>query len=61
MRAMPGQEGKGRCDGMGAASGMPANPFLSDQQVGDLVNFVREVAYPQRLPADIRDTVYPAR
>lgn len=41
------------------ASGMPANPALTDGQVADLVAFVREVGYPQRLPADVRDQVYP--
>lgn len=40
-------------------SGMPANPSLTDAQVADLVSFVRELGYPQRLPADVREKVYP--
>jgi mono/diheme cytochrome c family protein len=42
------------------ASGMPANPFLTGGEVADLVNFVREIGYPQRLPGDVREQVYPA-
>jgi mono/diheme cytochrome c family protein len=41
------------------ASGMPANPFLTADQVNDLVGFVREIGYPQRLPAGVREQVYP--
>jgi mono/diheme cytochrome c family protein len=43
-----------------AASGMPGNPFLNDEQVRDLANFVREAGYPARLPTDVRQQVYPA-
>lgn len=43
-----------------AASGMPGNPFLTDEQVRDLANFARDAAYPARLPADVRQQVYPA-
>ena len=41
------------------AVGMPANPTLTDGDVADLTNFVRDVGYPQRLPADVREAVYP--
>jgi mono/diheme cytochrome c family protein len=41
------------------AVGMPANPTLSDRDVADLANFVRDAGYPQRLPPDVREKVYP--
>lgn len=40
-------------------SGMPANESLTDAQVADLTLFVRELPYPNRLPPDVRDQVYP--
>ena len=40
------------------ASRMPGNPLLTEQQLWDLTNFVREVSQPVRLPADVRDQVY---
>lgn len=42
------------------AVGMPANPTLTDREVADLANFVRDLGYPQRLPPDVREVVYPA-
>jgi mono/diheme cytochrome c family protein len=41
-------------------SGMPANEQLTDEQVRDLALFVSELAYPNRLPPDVREQVYPA-
>ncbi len=40
-----------------AAANMPGSPGLSDAEVVDLVNFVRELAYPKRLPDDVRAAV----
>jgi mono/diheme cytochrome c family protein len=40
-------------------AGMPASSSLTDGQVADLVSFVRELGYPQRLPPDVREKVYP--
>ena len=40
------------------ASRMPGNPLLTEQQLLDLANFVREVSQPARLPADVREQVY---
>ena len=40
------------------ASRMPGNPLLTEQQLWDLANFVREVSQPARLPADVREQVY---
>ena len=41
------------------AAGMPANPGLTDEQVRDLVAFVRAVPFPPQLPAEVRAAVYP--
>lgn len=41
------------------ASGMPGNEQLTDEQVRDVALFVHELAYPNRLPPDIRERVYP--
>ncbi|HET6575714.1 MAG TPA: cytochrome c [Fimbriiglobus sp.] len=41
------------------ASGMPGNEQLTDEQVRDLALFVHELAYPNRLPPDVRGQVYP--
>ena len=41
------------------ASGMPGNEQLTDGQVRDLALFVYELAYPNRLPPDVREQVYP--
>ena len=41
------------------ASGMPANEQLTDEQVRDVALFVHELAYPNRLPPDVREQVYP--
>jgi mono/diheme cytochrome c family protein len=38
---------------------MPANPLMTDGQVRDVVNLVRELPFPNRLPADVREAVYP--
>lgn len=38
---------------------MPAHPMLSDEALRDVTRFVRELPYPQRLPPDVRDRVYP--
>jgi mono/diheme cytochrome c family protein len=40
------------------ASGMPASTTLSDEEVRDLVLFLRELPYPDRLPPDVRGQVY---
>lgn len=40
-----------------AAANMPGSPALSDAEVIDLVNFVRELPYPKRLPDDVREVV----
>ena len=42
------------------ASGMPATEQLTDEQVRDLALFVHEMAFPNRLPPDVREQVYPA-
>ncbi|HVK17029.1 MAG TPA: c-type cytochrome [Fimbriiglobus sp.] len=42
------------------ASGMPANEQLTDEQVRDVALFVSELAFPNRLPPDVRGQVYPA-
>jgi mono/diheme cytochrome c family protein len=42
------------------ASRMPGNEQLTDEQVRDLALFVSELAYPNRLPPDVRVQVYPA-
>jgi mono/diheme cytochrome c family protein len=42
------------------AVGMPANDQLTDEQVRDLALFVQELSYPNRLPPDVRERVYPA-
>jgi mono/diheme cytochrome c family protein len=36
-----------------AAANMPAVPALNDADLTDLTNFVRELPYPKRLPADV--------
>lgn len=42
------------------AANMPAVPTgTSDQDVADLVHFARELPFPQRLPDDVRQQVYP--
>jgi mono/diheme cytochrome c family protein len=43
------------------AVGMPAHapPQFSDRAVWDLVRFVTSAPYPERLPKDVRDVVYP--
>ncbi len=42
------------------AAGMPAAPAgLTDQEIADLVHFVRELPFPQRLPDDVRQQVDP--
>ncbi len=41
------------------AAGMPASPHLTDEQVRDLVTFVRDLGAPGRLPPDVRAEVYP--
>lgn len=42
------------------AANMPAAPSgLTDQEIADLVHFVRELPFPQRLPDDVRQQVYP--
>jgi len=42
------------------AANMPAAPTgLTDQDVADLVHFVRELPFPQRLPDDVRQQVNP--
>ena len=42
------------------AAGMPAAPVeLTDQDIADLVHFVRELPFPQRLPDDVRRQVEP--
>ncbi|MGL6096886.1 MAG: cytochrome c, partial [Fimbriiglobus sp.] len=41
------------------AAGMPANPLLADDQVRDLVAFLRDLPAPPRLPDDVRARVYP--
>lgn len=38
---------------------MPASPALTDDQVRDVVAFLRALTAPPRLPADVRDRVYP--
>jgi mono/diheme cytochrome c family protein len=38
---------------------MPASPDLTDVQVRDVVAFLRALPAPPRLPADVRDRVYP--
>jgi mono/diheme cytochrome c family protein len=40
-----------------AAANMPGAPTLTDAEVTDLVNFVRELPYPKRLPDDVRREV----
>jgi mono/diheme cytochrome c family protein len=40
-------------------SGMPAVTALSDDQIWDLVRFVRALPYPAQLPPDVRGRVYP--
>jgi len=40
-------------------SGMPAHPSLKDDQVWDLVWFVRAAPFPRELPDDVRMKVYP--
>jgi mono/diheme cytochrome c family protein len=41
-------------------SGMPAAPgTLKDEDVWDVVNFLRVLPYPDRLPTEIKDQVYP--
>ena len=40
-------------------SGMPAHPSLKDDQVWDLVWFVRAAPFPRELPDDVRSKVYP--
>ena len=40
-------------------SNMPAPVGLSDAQFWDLVNFVRALPYPDRLPENVRAVVYP--
>jgi mono/diheme cytochrome c family protein len=40
-------------------SGMPAHPSLKDDQVWDLVWFVRATPFPRELPEDVRSKVYP--
>lgn len=40
---------------------MPAHPMLTDAELRDVVRFVRELPYPQRLPPDVRDAVYPPK
>ncbi|MCU0702377.1 MAG: cytochrome c [Fimbriiglobus sp.] len=43
-----------------AAAGMPAAPAgLNDQDLADLVHFVRELPFAERLPDDVRREVYP--
>jgi mono/diheme cytochrome c family protein len=39
-------------------SNMPAPTGLSDQQFWDLVNFVKAMPYPDRLPEDVKAKVY---
>ena len=46
-----------RCGIPGTA--MPANPGLTDDQVRDVVAFLQALPAPPRLPADVRDKVYP--
>jgi mono/diheme cytochrome c family protein len=42
------------------AANMPAVPVeLTDQDIADLVHFVRELPFPQRLPDDVRRQVEP--
>ena len=42
------------------AANMPAAPVgLTDQDIADLVHFVRELPFPQRLPDDVRQQVNP--
>ncbi len=42
------------------AANMPAAPSgLTDQDIADLVHFVRELPFPQRLPDDVRQQVTP--
>jgi mono/diheme cytochrome c family protein len=40
-------------------SNMPAPIGLSDKQFWDLVNFVKAMPYPDRLPGDVKVKVYP--
>lgn len=40
-------------------SNMPAPTGLSDAQFWDLVNFIKALPYPDRLPQDVKATVYP--
>lgn len=42
-----------------APVGMPAHPEMPERQVWDLVRFVLAAPYPDRLPDDVRDVVYP--
>jgi mono/diheme cytochrome c family protein len=39
-------------------SNMPAASSLNDQQTWDVVNFLRALPYPDRLPADVKPKVY---
>jgi mono/diheme cytochrome c family protein len=39
------------------AANMPSAATLNDDEVRDLVNFVRELPYPKRLPDDVRSEV----
>ena len=40
---------------------MPVNNSLTDEQVWDLVTFIRNLPYPAMLPEDIRKDVYERR
>lgn len=42
-----------------AAVGMPAQPTLTDREVWDLVEFVKTLPTPTKLPADVRAVIYP--
>jgi mono/diheme cytochrome c family protein len=41
-------------------SNMPAPAALTDDQVWDLVQFLRALPYPDRLPADVKARAYPS-
>lgn len=40
-------------------SGMPSSEKLSEDQIWDLVHFVRALPFPNKLPQDVRKRIYP--
>jgi hypothetical protein len=38
---------------------MPTHPELTDQQIWDLVRFVKSAANPRELPPEVRNALYP--